>query len=125
MDNVFFWLYVIFCAFLVLWILYDIVNLLIKKCTYDVVEAEVFQPEKGNSKSSYHIKLKYFYDNKINFYLTKWATNILLPKIGAKRKIYINKNDSTKVYFFDFKIFTAFSLFRLAFIIPLIIKIFN
>jgi len=73
--------------------------------------------------TTYKIKLKYMYENKENFYSTKWSSNFLLPKVGTKIKIYINPNETSKIFFIEPKMFIFFILFRLAFIIPLIEKI--
>ena len=60
------------------------------------------------------------YDNKLCFYTTRWSTNTLIPKEGKKRKIYINKTDSSKIYYIEPKLFIVNILFRLVFFIPLI-----
>ena len=120
MDTFFIIFYTIFCILLIVWIVYDVLNLLIKRKTYNVIEAEVCSHERVNSDPvTYKIRLKYFYDNKKNFYSTKWSSDFLIPKIGTKRKIYINKNDSSKIFFIETKIFIFFILFRIVFLIPL------
>ncbi len=128
MDTVFEIFYVIFCIALVIWICYDIINLIIKKNTYNAVEAEVWQHEcvprqNHDDTTTYKIRLKYMYGGKENFYSTKWSSNFLIPKVGAKRKIYINPNETSKIFFIEPKMFACFILFRLVFIIPLIEKI--
>ncbi len=117
-------LYITVCVILILWIAYDILNLIIKRKTYDTVEAEVCEHELIPKKSvddsiTYQTKLRYVYNNKVNYYTTKWAANFFIPKIGAKRKIYINKNDSSKIYYVETKMFIFFILFRITFFIPL------
>lgn len=128
MDTVFEIFYIIFCISLVIWICYDIINVIIKKNTYNAVEAEVWKHEyvprqSHDDMTTYKIKLKYIYENKENFYSTKWSSNFLLPKVGTKIKIYINPNETSKIFFIEPKMFIFFILFRLAFIIPLIEKI--
>lgn len=128
MDTVFEIFYIIFCISLVIWICYDIINVIIKKNTYNAVEAEVWKHEyvprqSYDDMTTYKIKLKYMYENKENFYSTKWSSNFLLPKVGTKIKIYINPNETSKIFFIEPKMFIFFILFRLAFIIPLIEKI--
>lgn len=124
METFFIILYSIFCILLIVWIVYDILNLLIKRKTYNVIEAEVWQHEMVPRQNSddvrtYKIRLKYFYHNKENFYSTKWGSNFFIPKIGTKRKIYINKNDSSKIFYIETKMFVFFILFRIVFLIPL------
>ena len=128
MDTVFEIFYVIFCIALVIWICYDIINLIIKKNTYNAVEAEVWKHEyvprqRNDDTVTYKIRLKYMYEGKENFYSTKWSSNFLIPKVGVKRKIYINPNETSKIFFIEPKMFVFFILFRLVFIIPLIEKI--
>ena len=118
METFFIILYTIFCTLLIVWIVYDVLNLLIKRKTYNAIEAEVCSHERDD-KVTYKIRLKYFYDNKENFYSTKWSSNCFIPKIGTKRKIYINKNDSSKIFYIETKIFVLFILFRIVFLIPL------
>ncbi len=113
--------YVVFIS-IIIWILYDIINLFIKKKNYIAVDAEVCKREhiyEPNSPGTYGIVLKYFYDDKECYYSTKWSANFFIPKVGAKRKIYINKNDSSKVYYVENKLFVAFILLRMCFLIPL------
>ncbi len=124
METFFIILYTIFCILLIVWIVYDVLNLLIKRKTYNAVEAEVCSHERvprsnSDDQITYKIRLKYFYDNKENFYSTKWSSNCFIPKTGTKRKIYINKNDSSKIFYIETKIFILFILFRIVFLIPL------
>ncbi len=129
LDTFFIILYIIFCILLIAWIIYDILNLIIKKKTYITVEAEVWQHilvrNMGHDDpNTYQIQLKYSYNNRDNYYTTHWSSSfLLLPKIGKKRKIYINKNDSNKVYYVEKKHFIFFLLFRMAFLIPAIEKL--
>lgn len=128
MDTFFEIFYIIFCISLVIWICYDIINVIIKKNTYNAVEAEVWRHEYVPRQSyddvpTYKIRLRYMYDDKENFYSTKWSSNFLIPKVGTKRKIYINPNETSKIFFIEPKMFIFFILFRLVFIIPLIEKI--
>ena len=128
MDTFFEIFYIIFCISLVIWICYDIINVIIKKNTYNAVEAEVWRHEYVPRQSyddvpTYKIRLRYMYDDKENFYSTKWSSNFLIPKVRTKRKIYINPNETSKIFFIEPKMFIFFILFRLVFIIPLIEKI--
>ena len=128
MDTFFEIFYIIFCISLVIWICYDIINVIIKKNTYNAVEAEVWRHEYVPRQSyddvpTYKIRLRYMYDDKENFYSTKWSSNFLIPKVGTKRKIYINPNETSNIFFIEPKMFIFFILFRLVFIIPLIEKI--
>ena len=50
MDTVFEIFYIIFCISLVIWICYDIINVIIKKYTYNAVEAEVWKHEYVQTK---------------------------------------------------------------------------
>lgn len=125
LDMIFKILYFVFCVFQILWIIYDIINFIVKRLTYNIVDAEVWQHKPNpvctaGEPRTYHIQLKYFYNNKEYYFLSKLGANVFLPKIGAKRKIYINKNDSSKIYYFELKLFIFYTLFRLAFTIPLI-----
>ena len=104
MDTVFEILYVIFCISLVIWICYDIINVIVKKKTYNAVEAEVWQHEyvprqSRDDSPTYKIRLKYMYEGKENFYSTKWSSNFFIPKVGTKRNIYINPNKMSKIFF--------------------------
>mgnify|MGYP001103029935 CR=1 FL=1 len=115
----------IFYILLAIWILYDIINFIVKRLSYKVVEAETCQPvrarvQEAKEATTYYIKVKYMYDNKLCFFTTRWGVNVLIPKEGKKRKIYINKTDSSKVYYIEPKLFVANILFRLVFFIPLI-----
>lgn len=47
LDMFFRILYIIFCLFHLLWIIYDIINFIIKKRTYHVVDATVIEPVRG------------------------------------------------------------------------------
>lgn len=128
MDTVFEILYVIFCISLVIWICYDIINVIVKKKTYNAVEAEVWQHEyvprqSRDDSPTYKIRLKYMYEGKENFYSTKWSSNFFIPKVGTKRNIYINPNKTSKIFFIEPKMFIFFILFRLVFIILLIKKL--
>ena len=125
LNFIFNYLFRIIYILLAIWIIYDIVNFIVKRLTYKIVDAETCYPVREKVKeygeaATYHIKVKYMYDNKLCFYTTRWSTNTLIPKEGKKRKIYINKTDSSKIYYIEPKLFIVNILFRLVFFIPLI-----
>lgn len=120
-------IYCAICLSLFLWVVYDVMNLFVKKITYRAVPAIIWHYEKVVSRDrtdglsvTYKMTLKYEYDKQEHFYTTKWSANFLLPELNTKRTIYVNRTNPAKVYFVEPRHFIIFVIVRIAFLIPLI-----